>query len=384
MNFEFATATQIIFGAGALSQLKSLAPTWGGRALLVTGKNAARAALTTEYLREVVHLHATFTIGHEPTVDQIAEGVNQARQGNCDLVVSVGGGSVIDGGKAIAALATNPGKPLDYLEVIGGGKALTADPLPFIAIPTTAGTGAEVTLNAVLASPAHRTKVSLRHRKMLPDVALVDPTLTHSVPPALTAATGLDALTQLIEPYVTHFATPITDSFCREGIRRAARSLRRAFRNGSDAEAREDVALSSLFGGLALANAKLGAVHGFAGPIGGMYQAPHGAVCGRLLPFATAMNVQALREREPANPALKRYDEVARILTGDRNATSAEGVSWLRELCADLAVPGLATHGIQEEDFADVVAKAKNSSSMKGNPIALTEAELREVLNQAL
>ncbi len=243
-----------------------------------------------------------------------------------DLVVGMGGGSVIDAAKAIAALLTNPGDPLDYLEVIGRGLPLANACAPMMAIPTTAGTGAEVTRNAVLASPAHRVKVSLRSASMLPDVAIVDPELTLSMPPAVTAATGLDALTQCLEPFVSHLATPLTDGFCREGLARAARSLRRAYHHGSDVAARRDMALASLCGGLALANAKLGAVHGFAGPIGGMFDAPHGAVCARLLPLVMTANVRALEERSPNSPALVRYAEVAKIVTGDADASIADGV----------------------------------------------------------
>ncbi|MCB0083925.1 MAG: iron-containing alcohol dehydrogenase [Caldilineaceae bacterium] len=384
MNFEFATANKIIFGAGTLARLPGAAAALGTRVLVVTGQNPARAAEAMGLLMDGGLSCTTFAVDAEPTVELICRGVQAAKDANCDLVVSFGGGSVMDAGKAIAVLCTNPGQPLDYLEVIGQGQPLTVDPLPTIAIPTTAGTGAEVTKNAVLASPAHRVKVSLRHDKMLPNVALVDPLLTHSVPPALTASTGLDALTQLIEPFVSHLATPMTDGFCREGIRRAARGLRRAFRNGEDAQAREDMAMASLFGGLALANAKLGAVHGFAGPLGGMYPAPHGAVCGRLLPFATAVNVQALRDRDAQNPAALRYDEVAQLLTGDPQATINDGLAWLEELSAELAVPGLASYGVSTADFADIIAKSMNSSSMKGNPIGLTEEELGEILAAAL
>lgn len=384
MNFEFATANRIIFGAGALTQLATIATSLGKNVFVVTGKEPQRAATALGLLEDAGLSAKTFAVANEPTIDLIGRGVSQVKQSNCDLIVSYGGGSVVDAGKAIAALATNPGEPLDYLEVIGAGQPLTVDPLPFIAIPTTAGTGAEVTKNSVLASPEHRVKVSLRHNKMLPDVAIVDPELTHSVPPSLTASTGLDALTQVIEPYVSHLATPVTDGFCREGIQRAARGLRRAFRDGNDIAAREDMAVASLFGGLALANAKLGAVHGFAGPLGGMYPAPHGAVCGRLLPFATETNVKALLAREPDNPAVARYDQVAQMLTGNPDATVVEGVAWIQELCAELAVPGLATYGIESDHFSEIIAKSKNSSSMKGNPLSLTEEELAKILAQAL
>ena len=384
MNFEFATATRIIFGAGTLGQVGPLVAGFGKHAFVVTGKNPDRAAALLDVLQAQRITCETFPVASEPTTNLIKAGVAQAKAMDCAMVISIGGGSVIDAGKAIAALCTNPGQPLDYLEVIGAGKALHMPPKPFIAIPTTAGTGAEVTRNAVLASPEHRTKVSLRSPLMLPDIALVDPELTYNMPPALTAATGLDALTQVIEPYVTHLATPITDGLAREGIRRAARSLRTAFVDGDNTTAREDMAAASLLGGLALANSKLGAVHGFAGPIGGMFDAPHGAVCGRLLPFATAMNVKALQSREPDNPALGRYGDVAQMITGDRTATAEDGVVWLQTLCDELAVPGLSTYGMTEADLPVLIEKSANSSSMKGNPIALTAAELERILVQAL
>jgi len=311
-------------------------------------------------------------------------GTQRARESDCDLVIGFGGGSVLDGGKAIAALLTNGGDPLDYLEVIGRGQPLSQPSAPYIAIPTTAGTGAEVTRNAVLASPEHQVKVSLRSPLMLPRLALVDPELTHSLPPEVTASTGLDALTQVMEPYVSNRANPLTDALCREGMRRAARSLHRAYEQSDDAAAREDMALTSLFGGLALANAKLGAVHGFAGPIGGMFPAPHGAVCARLLPHVMAVNVRALQERSPGSEALRRYDEIARILTGNEEATADDGVAWVQELCQALQVPSLASYGMTPADLTVVIEKASVASSMQGNPIQLTPDEMREILTQAL
>ena len=197
----------------------------------------------------------------------------------------------------MAALLTNEGDLSDYLEVVGKGRPLQNPAAPCIAVPTTAGTGAEVTYNAVLGVPDQHVKVSMRSPLMLPRWAIVDPLLTHSMPPELTASTGLDALTQLIEAFVSNKANPLTDGVCREGLQRAGRSLRRAFEDGSDAEAREDMSLASLFSGMALANAKLGAVHGFAGPLGGMTDAPHGVICGKLLPYVMQANVRALQDR---------------------------------------------------------------------------------------
>ncbi|MCD4685423.1 MAG: iron-containing alcohol dehydrogenase, partial [Anaerolineae bacterium] len=343
MPFEFATATRIIFGAGKLADVGLIAAALGQRALVVTGKHTARASRLLELLSDAGVDVTVFAVDQEPTIAIVQQGTAQARDAVCDLVIGFGGGSVLDAGKAIAALLTNPGDPLDYLEVIGKGQPLIAAPAPYIAIPTTAGTGAEVTRNAVLASPEQRVKVSLRSPLMLPDVALVDPKLTYSVPPDITAYTGLDALTQVIEPYVSHLANPLTDALCREGITRAARSLRRAVTHGDDAAAREDMALASLMGGLALANAKLGAVHGFAGPFGGMFHAPHGAVCAALLPHVMATNVAVLSQRAPDHLALQRYTEIGQIVTGERDATAQDGVAWVSDLCAALSVPGLMT-----------------------------------------
>ena len=312
------------------------------------------------------------------------DGVRLAQAEACDVVIGFGGGSAIDAAKAIATLVANGGDPLDYMEGIGAGKPLTQPALPIIAIPTTAGTGAEVTRNAVVASPEHRVKASLRSPFMLPRLALVDPELTYSLPPEVTAGTGLDALTQLIEPFVSHRANPMTDAFCREGLTRAARSLRRAYEHGDDTAAREDMALASLFGGLALANAGLGAAHGFAAPICGMFPAPHGATCAALLPHVMAANVAALRARQPDGPALARYEELARILTGKQDATVEDALRWVSALCHDLHVPGLSAYGVTRADFPILAQKAAAASSMKANPIVLTPEELGEILAQAL
>lgn len=383
LRFEFATANRIVFGSGAVAEIGALIE-GATRVLVVTGQAVARAepvvaGLSTSRISTVV-----FPVPYEPTTDLVRDGVQRARETGCDAVVACGGGSVIDAGKAIAALLTNGGVPLDYLEVIGRGQPITKRSALCIAVPTTAGTGAEVTANAVLASPAHRVKVSLRSPLILPHVALVDPALTHTMPPEVTASTGLDALTQVLEPYVSWLANPLTDTVCREGLMRASQALQRAYVDGSDADARRDMALASLFGGLALANAKLGAVHGFAGVLGGMYDAPHGVICGRLLPFVTTANIRALQSREPGNPALDRYDEIAQIVTGNRDAAADDGIDWLQSLCDVLEVAGLAAYGVQPADFPTIIEKAQRSSSMKGNPIALTAKELADILEHAL
>lgn len=384
MRFEFATATRIIFGLGTVKEVPSVAAGFGQRAFLVTGQNQERATPLLEGLYDQGMETIIYSVTGEPTTTVALEGARQAREASAQVVIGMGGGSVLDAGKAIAALLTNKGDLFDYLEVIGQGQKLKEPSAPYIAIPTTAGTGAEVTRNAVLASPEHQVKVSLRSPTMLPRLAVVDPELTYSMLPAVTASTGLDALTQVMEPYVSHLANPLTDAICRQGIQRAGRSLRRAFENGQDTEARKDMALASLFGGLALANAKLGAVHGFAGPIGGMFPAPHGVICARLLPFVMEANVNALASRQPDSPALARYQEIARLLTGDEAATVDDGLAWIQELSQALSVPPLSEFGMRQEDIPAVVAKSKNASSMKGNPIVLSEEELSGILARAL
>jgi len=382
--FEFVTANRIIFGNGTLSQVEIIAPTLGTKALVITGRTPQRANPVIDLLDAAGMNAAVFSVPNEPTIDLIGEGTDLLKREECDLVIGFGGGSAIDAAKAIAALATNGGHPLDYLEVIGKGQPLTKDPLPMIAIPTTAGTGAEVAKNAVLKSEEHNVKVSLRHPKMLPDVALVDPELTHSVPSHVTAYTGMDALTQVLEPYVSIKANPITDGLALEGIKRAARAIRRVYENGSDANAREDMALASLIGGLVLTNAKLGAVHGFAGPLGGMYDAPHGAVCAALLPHVMAINVEALKAREPDHFALPRYDELGQILTGRADATAADGVAWVQETAQLLNIQPLSTSGVRREDYSQIIEKSGRSSSMKGNSLKLTDEELERILDLAL
>jgi alcohol dehydrogenase class IV len=383
-RFEFATAARIIFGAGTLREVGPAAKAMGSRALVVTGRTAGRAEPLLELLAEQEIGTVPFAVNGEPTTEIARLGTERARDSGCDLIVGFGGGSTLDTGKAIAALLANGGDLLDYLEVIGGGRPLSEPSLPCIAIPTTAGTGAEVTRNAVLASPEHRVKVSLRSPLMLPRLALVDPELTHSLPPDVTASTGLDALTQVMEPYVSNRASPMTDALCREGMRRAARSLRRAHEQGDDPAAREDMALASLFGGLALANAGLGAVHGFAGPLGGMFGGAHGAICARLLPHVMAINVRALQERDPESAALNRYREIGRILTRDQRADAEDGVAWVQELCRVLQVPPLSSYGMTDADLTSVVEKSAAASSMRPNPIELTSDELREILELAL
>jgi len=386
-DFEFATAGRIMAGPGRAQELPEVLAGLGSRVLVVTGADPARHG---GLLAGLGLAAAVFPVAAEPTVELAQAAVGAARRHGADVIAAIGGGSVIDTGKAVAMLLGNGGDPLDYLEVVGSGRGITQPSVPCVAVPTTAGTGAEVTANAVLAVPSHRVKASLRSPLMIPRVALVDPLLTVSCPPSVTAASGLDALTQCLEPFMSIQATPLTDGLAREGLRRAGTGLRAAYADGSDLAARADMALCGLLGGIALANAKLGAVHGLAGVIGGTADVPHGMACAALLAPVVEANVQALRPGGagrpglPAASVLDRYTEAAQLLTGDPAASIEDGLTWIRETLTLLQVPGLAAFGLGPQQADDITAKALTSSSMKGNPVALSHADLKAILLQAL
>lgn len=383
MHFSFS-APRILFGPGCRSQVAQQALLLGRRCLLVTGGDSVRHSWLRQALEDALDVVHVVAISSEPEVEHVQSLAVTARTGGCDLVVAIGGGSVLDSGKALAALITNVRDVFDYLEVVGQGKALEHRPVPVIAIPTTAGTGAEVTSNAVLLSSAHHVKVSLRGAGMMPVLAVIDPELTFSLPPAQTAATGMDALTQLVEAFVSHAANPLTDPLCRDGLLRVGRSLRHAFHQGGDVSARTDMVLASMFSGLALANAKLGAVHGFAAPLGAVLKAPHGAICAALLPYVMESNINALHDVNPDHPTLKRYDEIARLLTADPAATAADCVGYVLELCADLRIPALSAMGLRQDMLDDLAQKAKQASSMQGNPVELGHQTLVRILEKAM
>jgi len=382
--FEFATAGRVVFGDGCSASVPAWAAGFGSTALVVTGRNPARAEWLVEALQtrgaEVVLL----CVDGEPDLPFVSGGAELARRRSIQVVIGIGGGSALDAAKAIAALAVSVGDPLDYLEIVGAGKAIENAPLPLIAIPTTAGTGSEVTRNAVLTVPARRVKASLRSPLMLPRLAVVDPVLTYDLPPPATAMTGLDALTQLIEPFLSVRANAMTDALCRDGIGRVARSLRRACRDGHDAAARADMALASLFGGLALANAGLGAVHALAAPIGGMFLAPHGAVCAALLPHVAAANLGVMRGTGGAARALERAGEIGRLLLGRADADADDAVEWLRDTVESLGIPRLGEFGLRAAGLPAIAEQAQRSSSMKGNPVALNVDQLVAILDAAL
>jgi alcohol dehydrogenase class IV len=374
-QFEFATAARIIAGPGRAAELPALLANLGSRVLVCTGASPTRHAALLATLNQPVR---RFEVPAEPTLDLARAGVAAAKDHQADVVLAIGGGSVIDAAKAIAILLGNGGDPIDYLEVIGSGRAITQPAVPCIAVPTTAGTGAEVTANAVLASPEHRLKASLRSSLLIPRVALVDPELTVSCPPPVTAASGLDALTQCLEPFVSPRASPLTDGLAREGLRRAAAGLRAAYADGKNLAARTDMAICSLLGGMALANAKLGAVHGIAGVIGGTADIPHGLACAALLAPVIEANI-----RKAKTPTLERYTEVACLLTGDPGASAQDLRNWIHHTLTVLAVPGLAAFGLEPGDADEIAAKALKSSSMQGNPVPLTHDEVKAALLRA-
>ncbi|MGA1840114.1 MAG: iron-containing alcohol dehydrogenase [bacterium] len=380
MKFEFSTVGRIIFGSGRLPAAGPVVKRMGNFTLLVTGQTPSRAAPLMEILSKEGIGYVCFSTHTEPGIKDIRQGTEFARQKHCDSIIGFGGGSAIDTAKAIAAILGNDGDPLDYLEIVGNGNPITRPSIPWLAIPTTAGSGAEVTSNAVISSPEHLVKVSLRSPLMLASTVIVDPELTYDLPPSLTASTGLDALTQLIEPYVSIKSNPLTDSICREGIRRVAGSLIQAYKNGNDTKAREDMSIASLFGGLALSNSKLGAVHGIAGPMGGMIRAPHGNICSRLLPNVMEVNIKLLKTRFPESMAIKKYDEIAQILTTNIKAKASDGVDWVKEIFKIFDIPPLSYYGLTPEIFPDLAEKASKASSMQGNPIKLTSEEIIDIL----
>ena len=381
MQFEFSTSKRVVFGMGVLQQLTS-APELDGveRVLLVRGEGGVALTEAKDMLDSRRIRWTEFSITGEPTISDIHSGLKIAREFRVERVIGLGGGSVIDTAKAIAGLSVNSGDVVDYLEVVGAGKSLPVPALGVIAIPTTAGTGSEVTRNAVIGVPDKAVKVSLRHHSMLPWLALVDPKLTLSVPPQVTASTGMDAMAQVLEPFVCIRANPITDAYCRTGLVQVGKALKAVYLDGSDQKAREKMSLVSLMGGLALANAGLGAVHGFAGPMGGRFKLPHGVLCARLLPAVVRVNVQALRQRDPHGQALQRYQEAARLLMGADGVGIDDLVVWLEEYCRSLDIPRLSALGISREGANEIIGQASAASSMKANPIRLTNEELVEIL----
>ncbi len=389
--FDMLCVERVVFGPGRVEELPALAAGLGRRVLLVTNAGDVGAGTTTDRvagLLEAGKLEVTCCRHRgEPTVASVAEALATARAADCDAVVALGGGSAIDAGKAVAALLTNPGEPLDYMEVVGRGHNITRPAAPWLAVPTTAGTGAEVTRNAVVASTDHGVKASIRGAELLARAVLVDPELHVRVRPAVTASAGMDAFCQLVEAYTSRNAQPVTDAVAHAGLVRVAGSLRRAYADGEDLPARADMALAAMLSGFALTNAGLGAAHGFAGPLGGMLQAPHGMVCAALLPHVMAANLRAARAGGDGGRLIVRYADVGRALgcdAADDDGAADAAVEAVGELACDLLIPPLREFGLTGEHVEAVVAQARKSSSMRYNPVALDEQALAAILHAAM
>jgi alcohol dehydrogenase class IV len=398
-GFAFRTAGAITFGRGARDRVAEAATRFGRRVLLVTGARSLAAGGELERMRERFASAglavATWAVDGEPDVDGVDRGAATAAASGAQVVVAVGGGSALDAAKAIAAVATSGGSAVDYLEDLpgAGGRGLRAAPLPVVAVPTTAGTGSEVTRNAVVRVPEAALKRSMRDDRMLPALAIVDPDLAATAPPEVAVAAALDALTHLVESYASLGAHPTTDLFALEGARRAASALRElaawigespggwAAPEARSAALWDELALASLWGGMALANAGLGAAHGLAAPLGGRCAIPHGAACAALLAPTVRANVVALRARSPGAPALARYGVLARaIAASDDPLDLADHLEALRR---KLGARSLDAFGARPDDVSAVVAGARGGS-MKNNPIVLTDIELASILGAAM
>ncbi|WP_210200422.1 iron-containing alcohol dehydrogenase [Cohaesibacter celericrescens] len=382
-SFGFLTAADIRFGRGmALAGVKDLA-NLGAPLLLVHGSNSKRADwLRLALLDQDIQVQC-FAVAGEPDIEMITKGVEQARAGAIAAVVSLGGGSVVDAGKALAALIPATRPMLDHLEVVGQGLPLDVAPLPFAALPTTAGTGAEVTKNAVLSVPEARRKVSLRDSRMLPDIAIVDASLTDNLPRSVTLASGLDAVTQVIEPYLSCKANWLTDALCRDAIPKGLEALATLMQTEAPA-ARDALAWTSLAGGLALANAGLGAVHGLAGVLGGVTGGAHGALCGTLLPHVLASNHARLHTLAEEAPLLARFDEVQHWIAAAIDCDHEQAFESLKAWSANLGLPALAQLGLDKEQIPSIASASLVSSSMKGNPVPLSQSDLEGILFAAL
>jgi alcohol dehydrogenase class IV len=359
-SFDHLGPRRIVFGAGSRRRLPALLG--GVRRLLVATGRRDEPFHELQQLLPGVELHR-WIIGGEPTIEDAREGSQRACGLMVDGVLAIGGGSVLDAGKSAAALCTNPKDVLHYLEVIGEGQPLAFDPLPFFALPTTSGTGSEATKNTVLGSPSHGVKASLRSDRMWPTLALVDPELTIDCPHSVTAASGLDAITQLVEPFLSPAATPFTDALVRDALPRALRALPRVLADPHDLSARTDMAYAALCSGLCLANAKLGVVHGIAGPLGGRRPISHGDICARLLPVALSFNLASLRG--------PRAEELCAMLAGQA----------LVELAG---IPGFATGGLTESDLAPLAEQALKSGSTKANPVPVNATDIMNLLKASL
>lgn len=378
--FSFFSPQAIHFGRGQSQQASALAKKYGNTVLLVHGTSATRAEWLVRSCNSTGLTTKTISCQNEPTLPDIELALSQLKGFHPDVVIALGGGSVIDFAKALAALIPCTGKPLDYLEVVGDGRPLEFPPIPMIALPTTAGTGAEVTKNAVVSVPELAVKVSLRDPRMVPNIAIVDASLMQGAPKRVTLAAGLDAITQVIEPYLSVGANPMTDALCRTAIPTGLKVLRDLVEKDSS-QAWDSMAWVSTCGGLALANAGLGAVHGFAGVIGGKTNAPHGEICGALLPAVLESHLRKAKERSDIYERLQWIQH--QIDTQFGKGAKDAGISELSRWSKKMGLRRLKDMGLSREDYPEVAAAASKASSMKGNPFPLSQQELLQILHSA-
>ena len=386
-KFEFYGVGRVVFGRGEFARAGELAATMGRSALVVFNGSEALAERLKDMLKSE-GLTATLRRQRgEPVVADVDGAAEAARTAACDIVIGIGGGSAIDAAKATAALLGNGGSAVDYMEVVGKGLTITKPAAPWMAIPTTAGTGAEATRNAVIGLPEKKFQASIRSELLLPRVALVDAELGVAVPAATTANSGMDALCQLIESYTSSGATVMTDQLALQGIALAAQALPRAYHDGADIEAREAMALAALWSGMTLTNAGLGAVHGFAAPLGANFPVPHGTVCAALLPHVIKANVAALRQ-SGGQQGLQRYAAIGRRLSGDEPLAETDAIETCIAVTAELAttlkIPRLRQFGLSESNVFEMVALARKASSMRFNPVVLSDDVLASVLRAAI
>ncbi len=378
--FQFMTSNRIVFGEGALERSLSLIKQYGYSVLLVSGKNSERARPVVDYLKEQKLRFQHVAISGEPNITMVEETAMVGRRFSPSLVVAIGGGSVLDMGKALAAIIPNQGNVYDYVEVVGRCVPLKTRPLPMIAIPTTASTGSEVTRKAVLKSGQDKVKVSLRSPEMIPEVAIVDPTLTYGTDPRIAGRGAMETFTHLMESYVCGDPNPLTDMICEEGIRKLSRAILPACLQ-DDKQARADLSFSAMLGGMASTNAKLGAAHGLASALCGKLDAPHSVITGRLAPYVMLENVNAAR-LAGRDDILQRFAHLAQLLTGNINANIADGVAWVEDMLDTLRLPDISNFGVCSTSFEQVAEDALKSNSIKGNPIPLTKERLVYILNQ--
>lgn len=394
-SFACARLPRILFGAGRLAELPGLARGYGKKALIVTGVQSFRASPRWDWLTHELHGRGMgfdhLTVAGEPTPTLVDNAVSAFHGRGIEVVIAIGGGSVLDAGKAIAGLLPHGNSVLDHLEGVGRDIPYNGPAAPFIAVPTTAGTGSEATKNAVLSVRGENGyKKSFRHDALVPEYALVDPDLLSTCPPELIAADGMDAFTQLLESYVSSRANPMTDALAWSGMTAFRDGFFPAHEGGDDPAAqagRGGMAYASLMSGITLAQAGLGAVHGLASPLGAFYPIPHGIACGTLLAEATAVNLRALKERAPDSAALRKYAAVARLLMGREFGGDDEAhaalVELLRGWTERLHLARLARFGVEEDQVGRIVANARGNS-MLTNPVALTDGEIGEIVRARL